>query len=152
DQMFAGLTSFIKKWHLGPDHPVMEDFVADMRSYASDPQAYDEFVRQWIFEVRMPEFRYIEKPQKNQNGNSWDVKALIKNVGDASMTVDVAATNGNRYEKNEEYRESRIQIRIAPEEQKWITIHCNFDPSKIVVDPDIQVFQLQRNAATFRFQ
>jgi ABC-2 type transport system permease protein len=151
DQMFAGLTSFIKKWHLGPDHPVMEDFVADMRPYASDQQVYDAFVRQWIFEVKMPEYRYIEKPQKNQNGKSWIVNAVIKNVGNASMPVDVAVTNGNRYEKNEEYRESRIQIQLAPEEQRSVTIHCDFDPSRIVVDPDIQVFQLQRNAATFRF-
>jgi len=151
DQMYAGLTAFIKKWHLGPDHPVLEDFVKDMKPYAAEAQAYDEFVKQWFFEVKMPEYRYVEKPLKIQNGNLWEVKTVIRNVGNASMPVDVAATSGNRYEKNEKYREARTEVTILPGEQRSVLLRCNFEPSRIVVDPDIQVFQLQRNAATFRF-
>jgi ABC-2 type transport system permease protein len=30
-QMYSGLTSFIKTWHSGLDHPLMEDFAAHMR-------------------------------------------------------------------------------------------------------------------------
>jgi aminopeptidase N len=96
-QMYAGLTSFIKQWHKGPDHPVLEDFVNHMRSYAPDAAAYDQFVDEWIFEVKMPEYRYMEKPEKKNVGGAWEIRAVIKNVGTAFMPVDVAATNGNRF-------------------------------------------------------
>jgi len=151
DQMFAGLTAFIQKWHPGPDHPVMEDFVSDMKPYARDPQTYDSFVRQWIFDVVMPEYRYMKKPEKIKKGNVWEVKALIKNVGNAGMPVDLAATSGNRFEDPNGYRESRDQMNLEPGEQREIVLHCDFEPDRLVVDPDINVFQLQRNAAIFRF-
>ena len=152
DSMFAGLTAFIQKWHKGPDHPVLEDFVADMRPYASDAQAYDQFVKQWIFEVAMPEYRYMEKPSKEKVGNQWRVKALIQNVGNASMPVDVVAASGRKFEKDGEYRELRMQMPLPPGQPSEVVLLCDFDPERIVVDPDIQVFQLQRNAATFRFK
>jgi hypothetical protein len=69
-----------------------------MRPYARDPQAYDAFVKQWIFEVKMPEYRYLEKPLKQKNGNVWEVTAVIKNVGNATMPVDVAGVTGDRYQ------------------------------------------------------
>jgi len=152
EQMYAGLTSFIKQWHTGPDHPVLEDFVAHMKSYAPDPAAYDEFVKQWIFEVNMPEYRYVEKPQKERTAGGWETRAEIKNVGTGVMPVEVAVTGGNRFEEEGNYKDQRITIVLNPGEQREVLIRSEFDPSRIVVDPDVQVFQLQRNAATYRFK
>ncbi len=151
DAMYAGLRSFITKYHRGPDHPVIEDFVAHMRSYASDPAAYDAFVKQWFFEVKMPEYHYMEKPKKRAVQNGWDVQARIKNVGNATMPVEVAAVKGNRFEDAKEFRKSSLTMTIAAGETKDVMIHCDFEPDRIVVDPDVQVFQLQRNAAIVRF-
>ena len=32
-------------------------------------------------------------------------------------------------------------------ESKTLTIHCAFDPEKVVVDPDVRVLQLKRKQA-----
>jgi ABC-type transport system involved in multi-copper enzyme maturation permease subunit len=151
DAMYAGLRSFITKFHRGPDHPVIEDFVAHMGSYAPDPAAYDAFVKQWFFEVKMPEYHFLEKPQKRAIQNRWDVHARIKNVGNTTMPVEVAAIKGDRFKDGDKFRKSSISITIGANETKDVMIHCNFEPERLVVDPDVQVFQLQRNAATARF-
>jgi ABC-2 type transport system permease protein len=151
DAMYAGLRSFITKYHKGPDLPVLEDFVDHMRSYAPDRAAYDTFVKQWFFEVRMPEYHYLEKPTKTAVSNGWDVHARIKNFGDATMPVEVAAIKGDRFEDAKNFRKSPVTITIAAGETKDVMIHCDFEPDQIVVDPDIQVLQLQRNAASVRF-
>jgi ABC-2 type transport system permease protein len=148
DAMYAGLKTFITKYHKGPDLPVLEDFVAHMRTYAPDPAAYDAFVKQWFFEVKMPEYHYMQKPQKRAVQNGWDVQAQIKNVGDATMPVEVAATKGDRFEDAKEFRKSSLTMTIAAGETKDVLIHCDFEPERIVVDPDVQVLQLQRNAAS----
>ncbi len=150
DAMYSGLRSFITKYHRGPDHPVIEDFVAHMRPYAPDHAAYDEFVKQWFFEVKMPEYHYMEKPKKRAVQNGWDVQARIKNVGNATMPVEVAAIKGNRFKDGDKFRKSSLTITIAAGETKDVMIHCDFEPERIVVDPDLQVFQLQRNAASVR--
>lgn len=150
DPMYAGLTTFIQKWHRGPDHPVLEDFVAHMKTFARDPEAYDHFTQQWFFDVVMPEYRYMEKPQKHRVGNMWEVKAVIKNVGNANMPVDVSTSTGRRFDK--EYRESRTKVSLNGGQQREIILQCAFEPDRIVVDPDLQVFHLQRNAATYRFK
>ncbi len=151
-KMFEGLTSFISNWHKGPDHPVMQDFVAHMRNYSSNPQAYDEFVQQWIFEVKMPEYRFLTKPQKEKTQQGWQVKAQIKNVGNASMPVDIAAITGNKFKEPDAYKESRTNLEIKAGSEQEILLLCDFEPQSLVIDPDVQVFQLQRNAATFRFK
>jgi aminopeptidase N len=150
DAMYSGLRSFITKYHRGPDHPVIEDFVAHMRPYAPDPAAYDAFVKQWFFEVKMPEYHYMEKPKKRAIQNGWEVQARIKNVGNATMPVEVAAVKGDRFQDGDKFRKSSSTITIGAGETKDVLIHCDFEPERIVVDPDVQVFQLQRNAATTR--
>jgi hypothetical protein len=51
-----------------------------------------------------------------------------------------------------DYKDQRTQIQLQPGEQREIKLRCNFEPKRLIVDPDIQVFQLQRNAATYRFK
>jgi ABC-type transport system involved in multi-copper enzyme maturation permease subunit len=150
-RMNEGLRSFVRTWHGSLDHPVLEDFVAEMRTFAPDPQAYDAFVQQWFFQVAMPEFRYVSKPEKRSASRGWEVRARVKNVGNATMPVDVAATRGDRLADATGYAEARTQVTLAPEQEQDILLRCDFEPERLVVDPDLQVFQLQRNAARFRF-
>jgi hypothetical protein len=65
--------------------------------------------------------------------------------------VDVAATRGDRLADATGYAEARTQVTLAPEQEQDILLRCDFEPERLVVDPDLQVFQLQRNAARFRF-
>ena len=152
ERMFEGLRCFVREWQRSLDHPVLEDFVAHMRAYAPDPQAYDAFAEQWFFKTVMPEFRFLESPEKRAASGAWDVRTRLKNVGTAAVTVDVAATRGDRFGDASGYQEARTSLRLAPDEQADIALHCAFDPQRLVVDPELQVFQLQRNAATFRFR
>jgi len=149
--MNEGLRAFVRTWHGSLDHPVLEDLVAEMRAFAADPQAYDAFVQQWFFQVAMPEFRYVSKPDKRPVSGGWEVRATVRNVGSATMPVDVAATRGDRLADATGYAETRAQVTLAPEQEQDILLRCRFEPGRLVVDPDLQVFQLQRNAARFRF-
>jgi aminopeptidase N len=151
ERMNEGLRAFVRTWHGSLDHPVLEDLVREMRPFAPDAQAYDAFVQQWFFQVVMPEFRYMARPEKRAVGEGWEVRARIKNVGNATMPVDVAAARGDRGADAKDYRESRTRITLAPEEEQDVVLRCAFEPQRLVVDPDLHVFQLQRNAARYRF-
>jgi ABC-2 type transport system permease protein len=69
DRALAGLRHFIAAWKDGPDHPVLQDFVAAMRPFAADAAAYDEFVRQWFFSVVVPEYQLRDAARRRAAGN-----------------------------------------------------------------------------------
>jgi aminopeptidase N len=151
DAMYQGLRSFITKYHRGPDHPVIEDFVAHMRSFAPDVSAYDEFVKQWFFEVSIPEYKFMQKPKKTAVQNGWEVRAILKNFGNAKMPIEVAVLKGDQLKDPKGFSKSLVTVTLGPGESKELLIQSNFEPERIVVDPDIQVLQLQRRAASIRF-
>lgn len=146
DAMNAGLASFIAKYQRGLDRPVSEDFIAHMRGYAQDPALFDRFTEQWFFEVAIPEYRYMTKPEKRQTSGGWEVRALLKNVGTGRMPVEVAAA------RDDGSARKSVVVTLGAGEETDIVISCNFDPERLVVDPDVQVLQLQRNAGMFRFR
>jgi hypothetical protein len=39
-------------------------------------------------------------------------------------------------------------VTLGAGETKTLTIHCAFEPSAVVVDPDVRVLQLRRKQAT----
>ena len=119
--------------------------------YASDPGAYNAFVKQWFFEVKIPEYRYLEKPRKSEVQGRWEVRARLQNVGSARMPVEVAAIKGNRFIEPDKFKKSSLTITLGEGESKDILILCDFEPERLVVDPELQVFQLQRKATSFRF-
>lgn len=108
DQNLAGLRQFIRKYEENPDHPVLQDFVATMRELALDKPSYDEFVKQWFFEVVLPEYR-LEDPVKTRivgvrpvddgmgSSEAWEVRVQVKNVGTGRMPVEIAAARGERF-------------------------------------------------------
>jgi hypothetical protein len=154
ERTLAGIQSFIKAYHGNPDHPVLQDFVEAMRPFAADPAAFDDFTRQWFFEVVVPEYR-LREPVKAKNGESWKTTLHIENVGTGLMPVEVAATRGERFTKeglpSRDYRDSRTKVTLGAKATKEIVIESPFDPEQIVVDPDAKVLQLQRKAAVHKW-
>lgn len=176
DRALDGYRAFCQAWSVSRDHPVLQDLVAAMRPYAADPVKYDAFVKEWFEDKAMPEYR-IENAVKSKTGGGYDVTATVKNIGTGTMPVEIAATSGERWKKpatpaatgpgtaqaatvpptaavppptteqDPKYREARSTVTLAANESRRVTIHCNFAPEKLVVDPDVRVLQLRRKQA-----
>ncbi len=150
EAMLEGLRHFIETWKDGPDHPVLEDFVATLRPFATDPQAYDDFVDQWLFEVVVPEYR-LREVRREPVGERWQVVLRIENAGDGRVPVEVAAVAGERFDDQGHpvpgYRDVRGSVTLGAGESRQLRIQADFEPERVVVDPDVQVLQLRRGAA-----
>lgn len=152
ERMLQGLHAFIEKYRLNRDHPVLQDFVETLRPFAPDAAAYDAFVKQWFFEVNVPEYR-LNDAKREEVGGKWQVSARVENVGTGRMKIEVAAASGERIKDGEpvpDYRDSREMIELGPNESKDVVIRCDFKPDRILVDPDFKVLQLQRKFAIVR--
>jgi len=111
DRALAGIQEFIRTYETNPDHAVLEDFVAVMRTHAADVQAFDAFTKQWFFDVVVPEYKIASatRVQGGQAGGAgdempaqrWEVTAEIENVGTGTMPVEIAATRGERFPKKD---------------------------------------------------
>jgi hypothetical protein len=185
---------FIKIYVKGRDNPVLQDFVATMRELALDKPSYDDFVKQWFFEVVVPEYR-LEDPVKTEivgvrpvddsmrTSNAWEVRVQVKNAGTGRMPVEIAAARGERFpdegdgeasvpektadvapgtvqaaEPSKEsakfakpYQDARTTVTLGAGESQEVVIRCEFEPDRVLVDPDALVLQLQRKLAVKRF-
>jgi ABC-2 type transport system permease protein len=154
DAFLAGVQQFFRIYHGNPDHPVIEDFVAVMRPYATDKKVFDDFVRQWFFSIVTPEYRLDQAGKRQVGKGAWEVTARIENAGTGRMPVEVAASQGERFDDkgriSPEYRDVRTTVVLGAGESKKVRIRCPFEPERLVVDPDAHVLQLQRPAATAR--
>jgi hypothetical protein len=94
--MLAGLKDFIVQYQNGPDFPLLQNFVAVMRTHATDVAAFDAFTTQWFERVVLPEFKVrdakVTGPVAGVAGqpDMWTTTAVIENVGTGTVTVDVA--------------------------------------------------------------
>jgi hypothetical protein len=115
--------------------------------------AFDTFTDQWFFRVVVPEY-HLTNTTRVKDGAVWRVTGRLENVGTGVMPVEVAAVNGDRFQKdgtpNPAYREARAILSPAAGQSHAFTIHCGFEPKQLVVDPDVKVLQLQRKAAVAR--
>jgi hypothetical protein len=70
------------------------------------------------------------------------------------MPVDVAAVAGPRWGEDgkvsPDFRDARVTLVLGAGEEKLARIRCPFEPEAVVVDPDADVMQLQRQAAAAR--
>ena len=160
DNMLAGLQEFIATFNPSADYPVLQDLVATLRPHAPDTEAFDAFVEQWFFDVVVPEYQ-VSDAVVERVGAGWRVTASIHNVGTGEMPVPVAAVRGVRFpelldedsgdntepESGREYREARTTVTLAADGSATIEILCDFEPERLVVDPDAMVLQLRRERA-----
>jgi len=153
DRMLQGLQTFIAKYRLNRDHPVLQDFVATLRPFAPDAAAYDTFVKQWFFEVNVPEYK-LSDANREEVGGQWQVTVHVENVGTGRMPIEVAAALSERFKDGDplpKYRDARQAIELGPGESKDVVIRCDFKPDQVLVDPDARVLQLRRKFAIVRF-
>jgi ABC-type transport system involved in multi-copper enzyme maturation permease subunit len=151
ERALAGLRQFIADWGDKPDHPVLQDFIATMRPFATDPAAYDAFTRQWFHEVVVPQYE-LSGARKAKKGAGWEVVVKVKNAGTGRMPVEVAAARGERFTEEGKplpgYRDARTPpVVLGPGEEKEVRIDCPFEPESVLVDPDVHVLQLRRKTA-----
>ena len=83
----------------------------------------------------------------------------IHNKGSGRMTVEIAAARGERFADDGDvalagtstseasYREARTTVTLGTGQSETVTIECDFEPERLVVDPDVRVLQLNRDAA-----
>jgi len=149
EPMLAGIRDFFEAFHANPDHPVLQDFLATLRPHAPDPTAFDAFVRQWFFEVVVPEYKLTDF-KKARDGAGWLATARVENVGTGRMPIEIAATRGERFpggKATPPYREARQAINLGAGESAAVSIRCDFEPEQCVVDPDAKVLMLRRKSA-----
>jgi ABC-type transport system involved in multi-copper enzyme maturation permease subunit len=152
ERNLAGITSFIEHYIEDPDHPVLQDFVAHLRPFAPDAEAYDRFVDQWFFDLVMPEYTVhtaTRLPGADHDG-SFDVDFSVQNVGTGRMSVEVSAERGQRFAGGD-FHQARAAVELGAGESRQVSIRCDFEPERIVVDPDVRVLQRGRSSAIYRF-
>ncbi|MDE3261496.1 MAG: M1 family aminopeptidase [Acidobacteriota bacterium] len=160
ENLLAGLRAFIDAYHAGSDFPVIQDMLAVLREFAPDPEAFDAFTAQWFFDVVAPEYR-LSGVTKERAGRSWMVRGTVENAGTARMTIEVAATANERWSDagdagtrtvvSPSYRDNRTSVELAAGGSAEFEIESDFDPERVLVDPDVLVLQLRREAAVFDF-
>jgi hypothetical protein len=167
ERALEGLREFLSRYHHQPDHPVLQDFVATMREFATDAPAFDAFTKQWFEQVVMPEYKLSDARSQAQDGQ-WQVTVTLTNKGTGSMPIEVCAARGTRFPESDEpdpiegavqaaekpakpeetYREVRTTLVLGAGESQEITLTAEFEPERVLVDPDCLVLQLRREQAT----
>jgi hypothetical protein len=137
-----------------------------MRPHAPDAAAYDAFVKQWFFDVVVPEFTVesAEAVPPATAGGAWKTVVKLRNAGTGTVPLEVAVTNGEeRWPESSvvrtaeertaaatqrpEYRDARVRRTIGPGETVELTLESDFRPTKAVVDPDVRTLMLNRKSA-----
>ncbi|MDC0712358.1 M1 family aminopeptidase [Stigmatella sp. ncwal1] len=154
--MHAGLQAFLRRYMEDADHPVLQDFLAVMRSFAPDAAAFDDFTRQAFFEVAVPEY-HVTGTHVAKEGAQWLTTATVKNVGTGRWPLEVAVVKGSRGmsrpdgAKEEQppvdFHEARERVVLGAGEEAHVTVRSDFAPERWVVDPDVRVLQLRRDHA-----
>ncbi len=161
ENILAGLQAFIAKYNPDPDFPVIQDMLAVLRDFAPDTTAFDAFAEQWFFDVVVPEYRFSDVT-KTREGGEWVVRGTVENVGTSRMRVQVGATAGERWSDegddgsrtvvNEDYRDARTHVVLGAGESAEFVIRADFEPERVLIDPDVLVLQLNRDMAVFEFE
>ncbi len=164
ENALAGYRAFLERYETSTDHPLLQDLVLALRPFAPDPEAYDAFTRQWFFEVVLPEYELADATREALEGGRWRVRATLANKGTGRMPVEVAATRGERFPEpladaqegaavlaadapGAGWRESRARVVLGAGESAPLEILCDFEPERLIVDPDALVLQLERKKA-----
>lgn len=147
--MLEGLRSFIDAYRHGPDYPVLQDFLRHMRPFAPDRAAFEAFADRWFRSVVVPEYRIREASVRRDSapGDGWITRVTVENIGTGAPGVALAASAGRRGREGGDYRDARVRVRPAAGEDTTVTVRSDFRPERVVVDPDVQLLMLEREAA-----
>ena len=160
----AGCQAFIRNHETNPDHPLIEDFVAEMRPFAPDVEAFDAFTQQWCFETSVPMYEFKDM-KREKSGETWIVTGTVTNKGTGKMAVEVAATSVEERFKEQtkeeakkgpaqvaaDYADARTTVTLGAGESAGVRIECSFEPKFVLVDPDVTQLMINRKLALHRF-
>jgi len=152
ERNLEGVRAFFDHYATARDHPVIQDFLADLRPFAPDAEAYDAFTRQWFHEIVLPHYELESVSIEGGDDAGRTVRALLRNSGTGVMPVEVCAERGERFAEREDrgFREARRTVTLGPGETTEVAIPCDFLPERVVIDPDALVLQLGRKLAIHR--
>ena len=88
-------------------------------------------------------------PKEDDDAKPAQPKPADASVLAASNDSDAKAKDEKK--EVEPYRDARASVTLGAGESATVTIHCDFDPALVLVDPDARVLQLERKKAIFRF-
>jgi ABC-type Na+ efflux pump permease subunit len=146
----AAIRDYLETYRDSRDPAALEDYLAIQRRHAADTTAFDAFAKQWFFTVVVPHY-LVEDSKLEREGKGWKVTASVHNVGTGTMPFDVAAVSGERFPKPGKeakgWLEARAPLTLAAGERRTVTIRCDFQPERFVVDPDVTVLMLERQKA-----
>jgi hypothetical protein len=146
----AAHRDYLARYRDATDHPLIEDYLGVLREHAPDPLAFDAFASQWVLGTVLPQFQVTDAVLARA-GDGWEVRARVKNAGTGTVSVDVAATRGERFPrtrtKDNAWSDARATVQLGPGEEKPVTLRCRFEPQRLVVDPDVRVLMLERQKA-----
>lgn len=147
----AGLRDYIATYRDSRDHPLIEEFLAVMRRHAPNRAAFDAFTAQWIFGTVMPQYQ-VSDAKVVRDGNGWLTTARVRNVGDGTARVTIAAARGERFAEKPgtPYGDTRTTVTLAADEEKSIAIRGDARPERLVVDPDVELLMLERSKASVK--
>lgn len=151
ERTLAGLQGFIQRFKDGPDFPLIEDFVAKMREHAEDPVAFDAFARQWYFEVVLPEFK-VESATKTDLGDGrWRVEGEVANVGTGRVRVAIGVSADDADDSKASAAATATLpstiVELGAGERAPFMLEVDFEPRRVVVDPEVNVLQVRRKLA-----
>lgn len=138
EAMLSGLRSFITRFEGSPDHPALEDLIEELRPLAGSETAYQAFVDQWFRGVVLPEFQFRDA-RVERNAAGWTVRTTIANVGQGTMSVNVAAMAGEA--------EVLTSVALSPGGEAVAIWTTPFEPEVLRIDPRVSVLQLHRDRA-----
>jgi ABC-2 type transport system permease protein len=169
----AGLRDYLATYRDSRDHPLVEEFLHVMRRHAPDPAAFDAFTAQWVFGTVVPQFQ-ISDARLVREGKGWLATAKVKNVGEGTVPVTIAAARGERFPAGDDttkakaqapgpvrvkvqvggdgsklpYWDARTEVTLAAGEERTIEVRGDARPERLVVDPDVTLLMLERAKAT----
>ena len=84
-------------------------------------------------------------------GDGWEVRARVRNTGSGTAAVEIAAASGERFPKKRTaenaLHESRTTVTLGAGERADVVLRCDFEPKRLVVDPDVHLLMLERSKA-----
>jgi ABC-2 type transport system permease protein len=123
--------------------PTLPDFLAALRREAADAIAFDQCVAQWMYATTLPEFQ-ISDVRVARDGERWKLDAVIANVGgtDGHITLAASGPAGSVGVTQ--------NVALPAAATRRVRFDLDFQPTRLVVDPDVHVLQVNRENARWQ--
>ena len=128
EQFFKVLRHFASEYQGG--HATMSDFIKACGQVTG--KDWTKFFDEWCFSAGVPDYR-VEKFDSRQQGNTWETKVAIRNVGNAAITCPAEL----RMEGENDQRTFLVEAGQA----KTLIFTTPGRVTEVVIDPDHRTFQ-----------